>query len=191
MAPKPADQTPDTTPQTTDPQTPGTTPDAATEFDWNELDGPLEMPSKQGQAVTRIDVITEIPELIRARAEESLGINAVRVAAKLTSRASRPRVDYFWLIQPVKSEAMGKKFCDLMLRYAKYRPSDGVIPFIGEESPMGQVTCRMGEIGWYKTDANNENIACTATAEGAFLAVRYSVRPFEQRSSASRLPGQV
>lgn len=157
--------------------------------EWDMLPAALEMPNTLAATVAKIDVIATIPEPIRMRAEASLAVNAGRVAAKSASAAGRPRVDYHWDCQPVATEDQGRRFAELLVKYAKYRPSDRDIPHASGHSPKGQVTARPQAPGFYVVTSDGKPIAATKDATGAFLGVRYSVRPFEQRKEASRLPG--
>jgi hypothetical protein len=160
-----------------------------TPFTWDQLAPPLESPTKVAGADAKVDVLTVVPEPIRARAEASLSINTQRVAAGTTSQAARPRVDYWWDVQPVPDEERGKEFAAFLVKYAKYRPADKPVPHAAANSPKGQVTARPQAPGWWRKTEDGKSVACTQDATGAFLGVRYSVRPFEQRKDSARLPG--
>ncbi len=161
----------------------------ADQFDWSELAPSVAMPTKAAPSDIRVDVITTTPVPIMMRAEASLGLNTLAVKKAGTSSAKRKRIDYDWRVQPVASTEQGAKFAALLVRYAKYRPSDSVILYADTDSPKGQVTARCGETTWYRTTDDGIVIATTEGAEGAYLGIRYSVRPFEQRGSTARLPG--
>lgn len=158
-------------------------------FDWAALAAPVAMPNKLNPGAIKVDVLATVPEPIRQRVEVSLAINAERVAAKATSTATRPRVDYHWECQPVTDEAMGAEFAKLATKYAKYRPSDKDIPHAGPKSPKGQITVRCGNPGHFVKGEDGVPVACSESTEGAFYGVRYSARPFEQRQDAARVPG--
>jgi len=191
VAPKPAAPPTPPAPPADAPQPDAPQPAAAAEFDWSELDAPVAMPNKVTVSNTHVDVITLIPEPIRQRAETSLTVNAARVAAKAGSTAKRSRIDYHWSVQPVASKEMGAKFVALLAKYAKHRPSDVDVPHAGPDSPKGQVTARTGEPAHYVKGADGVPEAATPTADGAWLGVRYSVRPFEQRKDTARMPNPV
>ena len=191
VSPKPAQPAPTPTPEPAPTPEPGATAPAATEYDWSELAAPVAMPNKLNVPNTHVDVIGTIPEAIRQRAETSLTVNAARVAAKAGSTAKRSRIDYHWSVQPVASKEMGAKFVALLAKYAKHRPSDVDVPHAGPDSPKGQVTARTGEPAHYVKGADGVPEAATPTADGAFLGVRYSVRPFEQRKDTARMPNPV
>lgn len=159
------------------------------EFDWAKLDAPKPMPTKTSIGTITVDVLAKVPAPIRERAEASLAINTKAVAAKATSNAARPRVDYHWDIQPVASKEMGEAFIKQVTKYAKYRPADKPIPHIGKDVAKGQCTARTGEVTHYRAVDDDGYVACDAQAEGAFLGVRYSVRPLEVRNTTNRLPG--
>jgi len=191
MAPRPT-PTPPPAPAQTDPTADATPqPTPAAEFDWSELGAPVAMPNKVTVSNTVIDVVTTIPEPIRQRAETSLTVNAARVAAKAGSTAKRSRIDYHWSVQPVATKEMGAKFAGLLTKYAKHRPAEGDVPHAGPDSPKGQVTARTGEPAHYITPEGGVPEPATPTAEGAWLGVRYSVRPFEQRKDTARMPNPV
>jgi hypothetical protein len=159
-------------------------------FDWGTLDAPHAMATKQSTPGTiKVKVLETVPEPIRQRAEQSLTINTERVKAVANSTAKRPRIDYHWDLQPVPDTETGDKFVKLVTKYAKYRPADQEIPHAGPASPKGQVTARCGNVGHYRKVSDGEYVACADTAEGAFMGVRYSVRPHEQRTTTARLPG--
>lgn len=161
-------------------------------FDWGTLDAPHAMATKQSTPGTiKVKVLETVPEPIRQRAEQSLTINTERVKAVANSTAKRPRIDYHWDLQPVPNTETGDKFIKLITKYAKYRPADQEIPHAGPASPKGQVTARCGNVGHYrKLNDAGEYVACDEKAEGAFMGVRYSVRPAEQRTT-KRLPGSA
>ena len=158
---------------------------------WATLAPPVRMPDRKVDLSARINVIEDVPEPIRQRAEASLAINTERVKAAGKSTAMRPRVDYDWLVQPVADIDMAQAFARLLTRYAKYRPSDKPIPHEGPSVLRGQVTARVSDATYYRTNDTGQTVACGQVSEGAYLGVRYSVRPFEQRGSAARLPGTV
>ena len=158
---------------------------------WDALAEPIVMPNRIITETDKVDVLTVIPEPIRARAEQSLTINVERVKAAAGSTAKRARVDYHWECQPVTDMAMAAQFVTLLTRYAKHRPSGDTIPHAGPNSPSGQVTARCGSAQRYRRTNAGNIIPCTPDADGAFLGVRYSVRPFEQRKDTARAPGTV
>lgn len=160
-------------------------------FDWGTLAAPHAMATKTSVGSIKVDVIKTVPEVIRQRAESSLTINVERVKAVANSNAKRPRIDYHWDLQPVPNKDTGEQFDKLLTKYAKYRPADVEIPHAGPNAPKGQVTARTGGVGTYRKTGDGEYIACDATADGAFMGVRYSVRPFEQRSTTARVPGSA
>lgn len=165
------------------------TKDTPAKSEWDELPEPVAMPNTQGNTNTPVDVLAIVPEPIRVRAEANLAINTKRVAAKADSGAGRPRVDYHWEVQRVSDEAQGKRFAEFLVKYAKYRPDTKELPHRHADSPIGQVTARPQAPAWYRLTIDGKPIATTADAEGAYLGVRYSVRPFEQGKGANRLPG--
>jgi hypothetical protein len=166
----------------------GGTPDAAA-FDWGNLAEPVAMPNKQGVLNIKVNVLETVPGPIRVRAEASLAINAQRVADKANSAAKRARINYHWDVQPIPDAEWAGRFRYAISKYAKYRPSDKDIPHAAEGSPRGQVTARTGDPGWFRTPEDGVPVACSEGDDGAFYGVRYSVRPFEQRSDTSALPG--
>ena len=180
--------TPDA-PQTPSEPATGTAAAAAPEFDWGTLAAPVPMPERKPFQGVKVFVVNTVPEPIRVRAELSLAVNQKKVADKTDSSASRKRVDYHWDVQPVATSRMGEKFSQLIVKYSKYRPSDAPIPHAHPDSPKGQVTARVGTPMHYVNTGDTEPQACDATTEGAYLGVRYSVRPFERRNSTARLPG--
>ncbi len=183
-AEKPA-ETPDVTPEPNPtPETPETPQD-----EWATLAAPVAMPDRKPFQGITVKVVETVPEGIRMRAEASLSVNAAAVAAKAGSTANRKRVEYHWDVQPVASTEQGNRFINLLTKYSKYRPSDGDIPHCGDKSPKGQVTARTGEPTYYVTKDDGEVVDCASTDTGAYLGVRYSVRPFEQRKSTAHLPG--
>jgi hypothetical protein len=147
------------------------------------------MPNKQTVGNIKVDVLKSVPEPLRLRAEASLAVNAKAVADKSGSEAKRARVNYCWDVQAVTDKAMGDALDKLWAKYAKYRPSEGDIPHRAENSPMGQITVRTGQPGYYKLGDDGVPVACTASDEGAFYGLRYSFRPLEQRGDPKRLPG--
>ncbi|SRR5216683_2358838 len=157
--------------------------------EWAALSPPVAVPDRAPFQGISVNVVETIPVTIRQRAENSLTANAARVKAKAGATTARKRVDYRWDVQPVATVEQGIKFTALLVKYAKYRPADKVVPFIGDKSPKGQVTARKGEPIYYVTKPDGTVEDCTPDTEGAFLGVRYSVRPFEQRSTTARLPG--
>jgi hypothetical protein len=156
---------------------------------WAALSAPLAMPTKAPFSGVKVNVLETVPEPIRMRAEASLAINAARVAKKADSTAKRSRVDYHWDVQPFALEATAATFIKLITKYAKYRPSDVAIPHASPDSPKGQVTARCGAIGHYIKGEDGTATATDPATPGAFIGVRYSVRPFEQRSDSQRVPG--
>lgn len=147
------------------------------------------MPTKVTITGIKANVLETVPDAIRLRAEQSLTVNAERVKAAANSTAKRSRIDYHWQLQAVPDSATGEQFVKLITKYARYRPADRDIPHAGATSPKGQVTARCGQVHHYRETDGGEFVFCDATADGAFWAVRYSVRPFEQRSASGRLPG--
>lgn len=191
MAPKPTPPaTPLQAPAPDAPEQPGS-PLPKTLTDWSTLAAPVTMDNKQGASGIKVNVLESVPAPIRERAEASLTINAERVKARASSSAKRARVDYHWQLQPVADLAMGEQFVKLITKYAKYRPSEGDIPHAGPTSPKGQVTARCGPVGHYRKVADDEYVISSAGAASAFVGVRYSVRPFEQRGDTARLPGSA
>jgi hypothetical protein len=158
-------------------------------FDWDALPVPVAMANKAGPSAIRVNVLETVPEPIRQRAERSLLINVERVRAVAGSSAKRPRIDYHWELQAVPDAEMGALFVKLITKYAKYRPDGADIPHAGPNAPKGQVTARCGDVAWYRTTADGEHVVTVKDADGAYLGVRYSVRPFEQRATTGRLPG--
>jgi hypothetical protein len=158
-------------------------------YDWSALAAPVVTANKQTPSSIKVDVIASVPEPIRQRAEASLSINVERVKAAARSSAKRARVDYHWELQAVPDEATGNLFVKLITKYAKYRPPEGAVPLAAQNAPRGQVTARCGAVAWYRSVADMEYVACDKTAEAAFMGVRYSVRPFEQRGDTRKLPG--
>lgn len=159
--------------------------------EWDALVAPLAMPNTLAATVAKKDVLATVPEPIRIRAEANLAINTKRVEAGATSQATRPRIDYHWDCQPVASVEQGAKFAAFLVEYAKYRPSTVDIPHRAEHSPKGQITARPQAPAYYVTSATGMPVAATKDTPQAYLGVRYSVRPFEQRNSARRLPGSA
>lgn len=189
MAPRRSAQTPAAPPQDQTP-TAGTPEQAApAEFTWDALAAPVAMPVKAGVPNITVKVLESVAEVIRKRAEDSLAINTKQVAAKAGSTASRNRVNYRWDVQPVPTVEIGAKFVKEITKYAKYRPDHRDIPHAAEGVAAGQVTARCGEPTYFVTGDDGIPVAADQTAEGAFLGVRYSVRPFEKRETAARLPG--
>lgn len=160
-------------------------------FDWSTLAAPVVMDTKQGPGGIKVNVLETVPAPIRQRAEASLTINVERVKAKPKGDAKRARVNYHWELQQLPDAATGEQFIKLITKYAKYRPVDGDIPYSGPTSPKGQVTARTGSVNHYRKDSADEYVICDANAAGATLGVRYSVRPFEQRSDTARVPGSA
>jgi hypothetical protein len=158
-------------------------------FSWGDMPAPVLMPTRPPVTVHAVDVISEIPEPIRMRAESSLARNTLALAKSAGSQAKRPRIDYVWSVQQVASAEMGAEFVKLITRYCKYRPSGKPIPHADADSKPGQVTVRCGEVTQYRKAADGTLIACAPDADGAFTGVRYSVRPYEQRGTTARLPG--
>lgn len=158
-------------------------------MDWSAMTAPVAMPTKQAFPGVRANVLKTVPEPIRQRAEQSLTVNTERVAKRATSTAKRARVNYHWDLQAVTSIDMGAAFIKLVTRYAKYRPAGATIPHAGPNSPPGQVTVRCGDPSYYRKTEADSYAMCDKGDEGAFIAVRYSVRPFEKRRDAARAPG--
>lgn len=175
------------------PPQPETPPEPATvdEFSWDQLAAPIPMPVRATTGSIKVNVLESVHEAIRRIAEASLTINTARVAAKATSTAQRPRVNYHWDVQPIPSKEWGAKFVKALGKYAKYRPSEGDIPHASPDVAKGQVTVRTGEPMTYTHTDGQEPLACPEGTEGAFWGVRYSVRPLEQRGDAHRLPGSA
>jgi hypothetical protein len=184
--PTPAPPTPAPAPEPTQP-----TPVSDTGFDWSKLDAPVAMENKRTFGGVTANVIETVPEPIRQRAEASLTVNAERVKAKANSSAKRARIDYHWSLQIVPDKATGEQFVKLITKYAKYRPAEVTIPHAGPTSPKGQVTARTGDVNHFRQMPDGEYVVVSATADGAVMGVRYSVRPFEQRGDTSRLPGSA
>jgi len=181
-----------TTPTTTDApaaDTNGQTPTAKPTFDWAELAAPMAAPSKTATVDRKVDAIAETPEPIRQRVEVSLMKTVARIKAKANSSAKRVRVEPYWTVQPLASEAQGEAFIKAATRYAKYRPTTGDIPHRDTDAPMGQITVRFGKVGHYTKSETGEATPAEATADGAFLGVRYSARAFEGRGDSTRVPG--
>lgn len=165
-------------------------PDAtAAPSEWDELDAPVAMASKRTMGDIKVNVLESVHAAIRERAENSLAVNAKAVAAKPAVDGKRPRVDYLWAVQPLASKEQGVRFGKAIEKYAKYRPATGDIPFKDDASPMGQVTCRTGVVTHYRLDESGTPTACSESDEGAYLGLRYSVRPLEVRNTTNRLPG--
>lgn len=181
---KPADKPAETPEQPAEPQ-----PVAVVDGDWDTLPEPAAMPVKVVNVDIKVNVVESVPAPIRMRAEDSLAVNAARVAKKEGSTSARKRVDYDWPVQRVASEKMGADFKRLLVKYAKYRPSEGGIPFKADNSPLGQVTARAGDPTWFAMQENGTYTEAAQTDDGAFLGVRYSVRPFEARRDSARVPG--
>ncbi len=163
----------------------------AQEYDWNTLAAPMAMPSRTTAPDIKVDVIATIPEVIRMRAEASLAANVLAVKATSGSIAKRPRIDYDWRVQPVTTIKQGEAFSAMLGHYAKYRPADKPVPHADANAPAGQVTARCGETSFYRDSGLGVLIACDKDPDGAFLGIRYSVRPLEIRKGTARLPGTV
>jgi len=161
----------------------------ASAFDWGTLDSPVAMPDKKVGTDIKANVLETVPEPIRQRCEASLAINTARVAAKPAKEGKRPRVNYHWDVQPLPNQKIADDFIKAITKYAKYRPLLADIPFASPDVARGQVTARCGEPSWFVKDGDGTPEASEQGKDGAFYGVRYSVRPFEQRSSAARLPG--
>lgn len=158
-------------------------------FSWDNLDAPAVMPSKVSTPNVKVNVLESVPGQIRQRAELSLAVNTAKVAAATGADAKRKRVDYDWRVQPVPSMKIAAQFIEHLSSYAKYRPDDKLIEFADVTSPSGQVTARTGEPSWYRLSSAKVPEACAESDDGAYLGVRYSVRPLEIRGGARRLPG--
>lgn len=174
------------------PETPAETPaPELVDMDWSTLPAPVAMPTREAPDRISPKVLESVPEPIRMRAEASLAINTTMVAKKAGSTSDRKRVNYHWEVQRVASEAMGVKFKAMLVKYAKYRPADVEIPHRADHSPVGQVTTRACEPTFYVTKEDGTYAEADKSAPGAYLGVRYSVRPFEARSDAARVPGSA
>ena len=182
-----APQAPGTNPGNGAPGTPDTTPEPA--IDWGTLASVIPLAADTTPAGRTINVIAEIPEPIRQRAELSLAENTRRVAVHAAKIGTRARVNYRWDLQQVATVKMGEKFAAALVRYSKYRPANVAIPHREAGTPDGQVTARCGAPAWFKLSTAGEAVPCSNNDEGAFLGVRYSVMPFEQRKATARLPG--
>jgi len=182
--PKPADTPADA------PETPAeATAVELVNMDWDTLPEPVAMPTRVVEVRISPKVLESVPEPIRKRAETSLAINAELVAKKEGSTSARKRVNYRWDVQRVATTEMGVKFKNMLVKYAKYRPADVDIPHRADNSPKGQVTARAGAPTYYVTNEDGTYAEANESAPGAYLGVRYSVRPFEARSDAARAPG--
>lgn len=172
-------------------QTPqeGTAPELDDEF--ASLPPPVAHNPGDSKRDYRFDAIAGTSEHIRQRAEQSLAVNAKRVAAKDASTAARPRVNYHWDIQPVKDAHQGSRFVRALEKYAKYRPDHENIPFRGIDAPWGQVTARCGAPILWVTDDGTDRPRVAADTDPGYWGVRYSVRPLEQRGAKHRLPGSA
>lgn len=170
-----------------EPTEPSEQPKAVTE--WDELEPAVAMPNTVSVGNIKVNVLESVPEAIRSRAEASLAVNTKAVADKAGSAAKRARVNYHWSVQKVVSKEQGERFDKALSKYGKYRPATGDIPHKAEQSPMGQVTVRTGVVCHYKLNDKNVPVVCGEKDEGAYLGLRYSVRPLEQRGDANRLPG--
>lgn len=157
--------------------------------EWDELEPAVAMPNTVSVGNIKVNVLESVSDAIRSRAEASLAANAKAVADKADSTAKRPRVNYHWAVQKLASKEQGERFGKALSRYGKYRPATGDIPHRAEHSPMGQVTVRTGVICHYKLNDEGVPAVCGEKDEGAYLGLRYSVRPLEQRGDANRLPG--
>jgi len=134
----------------------GSAPVVAIGFDWTALKPAVRMPNKVSVGNIKVNVLESVPEPIRKLAESSLDINAKAVAAKSGSKAKRARVNYEWDVQPVNDKAMAEALDRLFAKYAKYRPATGDIPHRADHSPMGQITVRTGEPGYYRVPESGE-----------------------------------
>ena len=166
-----------------------TKPPDETPFNWNDLETPLLMPDRIAYPPVARDVISEVPAAIRMRIEDQLAINVVAIKKAAVSAAKRPRIDYEYRVQRVPDTKVGEEYREYLKLYAKHRPEDGTIPHKHGTSPFGQITIRTGEVRAYRLLSSGIPVACDATEDGAFLGVRYSARPFEERSGARKLPG--
>lgn len=162
---------------------------AAPEHNWDAMQPVIPMDSKTRPQQSHVDVVTEVPDRIRARVESQLCLNAERVRAAARSSAARPRVNYAWAVQRVSDAKMGEALVRHLLRYAKYRPALTDVPHIGVGSPTGQITIRVGQVAYYHITSDGDAVQCTEATEGAVCGVRFSARPFESRGSSARLPG--
>lgn len=189
MAPRTRNTKPADTPVAA-PETPAEpTPVVLVDMDWDTLPEPVAMPTRVVEVRISPKVLESVPDPIRKRAELSLAINTALVAKKAGSTSSRKRVNYHWDVQRVASTEMGVKFKNMLVKYAKYRPADVDIPHRDENSPKGQITARAGEPGYYVTNDDGTFSESSESAPGAYLGVRYSVRPFEARKDTATLPG--
>lgn len=188
MAPRKPAETPAPEAPAADIPTNGDAPSEAPAFDWSELAAPLVMADSPSAMTKRVNVLEDVPEPIRQRIEYSLMKTVARISANAGSTAKRPRVEPYWQVQAVPTEDRGAEFVALATRYAKYRPAEGDIPHADGDSPKGQITVRCGTIQHYR-QAEAGLMPCAADAEGAFLGVRYSARPFEARKDRAKVPG--
>lgn len=179
------------------PEAPASEPEQAAEpttvelvdMDWDTLPEPVAAPVRVVDVRISPKVLESVPEPIRKRAEANLAVNTALVAKKSGSTSARKRIPYDWQVQRVASEQMGVKFKNMLVKYAKYRPADAEIPHAGENSPKGQVTARAGEPTYFVNNEDGTYEQAEKDAPGAYLGVRYSVRPFEARSDSARVPG--
>lgn len=189
MAPVKTKDTPD---QVTEPeQTEQTEPTGQTKqaFDWTEMVAPIASATKSSVIGRKVDVLAEVPEPIRQRIEVSLMKTVARIAAKKGSTAKRVRIEPYWTIQPVASQEMGDEFAKLATKYGKYRPAEGDIPHADADSPKGQITVRCGKVTRYRQTDDGPVADENADADGSFLGVRFSARPFEARKDTAKVPG--
>ena len=160
-------------------------------FNWSDLPASIAAPTRTTVVAAKVDVLTEVPEPIRIRAEMSLAKTVARIKAKANSQAARVRIDPAWQIQEVFSEQMGKEFARLLTRYCKYRPADKPVPHADSDSPKGQVTVRVGNVQKFKDTADGWIAMREGDTAAGMLGVRYAVKPFETRKGQARLPGTV
>ena len=155
------------------------------DFSWDNLAAPVVLPKPKQKVQYSGDVIAAVPATIRERVEKLLAVNVARVAATSSSTAARPRVDYEWYLQPVPDKERAESFSKLVAKYCRNRPSTDTIPFRHESSPLGPITVRFAETGYYKTLDDGDVAPCASTADKAMLCVRYSARQFQARSDSN------
>lgn len=132
------------------------------------------------------DAIAGTPEAVRMRAEASLGHNAAAVTAAAAKTGKRARPAYRWDLQPVPGPEQGELFKKALEKYAYNRPRNATIPFRPVHAPDGRVTARCGTTEQF-VKTSHGYVAYKEGMEGEpFWAVRYSVRPLEQRNSGRK-----
>lgn len=159
--------------------------------EWAALPAAVPMPAKKAAPPVRPNVLETVPDPIRERLEQSLALSCKAKAKAAASSAKRPRIDYDWQLQPVSDVDQGKRFIGHCAKYAKYRPTNTTIPHRQDGTPDGQITVRTGDPLFFIATDKGYDVAPDAKAEGAFLAVRFSARPFENRNDTARLPGSA